>query len=56
MKFICLGYIEPNKFETMPEAQWNALADECFSYDDTLRKNGNFAGVKLCKARIPRKR
>ena len=44
MKFICLGYIEPNKFETMPEAQWNALADECFTYDDTLRKGGNFAG------------
>jgi len=44
MKFICLGYIEPNKFETMPEAQWNALADECFTYDDTLRKDGHFAG------------
>lgn len=44
MKYICLGYIEPNKFENMSEAEQNAMADECFSYDDELRKNGHFAG------------
>ena len=44
MKFICLGYIEPNKLETMPEPQRNASMDECFTYDDTLRKGGHFAG------------
>jgi hypothetical protein len=44
MKFICLGYIEPNKFESMPDAERNAAMDECFTYDDELRKNGNFAG------------
>lgn len=44
MKFICLGYIEPNKFESLPEAERNVLMDECFTYDDELRKNGHFAG------------
>ena len=44
MKFICLGYIEQNKFETTPEGERNAMVDECFSYDDVLRKNGHFAG------------
>ncbi len=44
MKYICLGYIEPNKFETMSETERNAMVDECFTYDDELRKNGHFAG------------
>src|SRR5262245_4674645 len=44
MKFVCLGYIEQNKFENMNEAQRNAMMDECFTYDDVLRKNGHFAG------------
>lgn len=44
MKFVCLGYIEPNKFEDMPETERNALLDECFTYDDSLRNNGHFAG------------
>ena len=44
MKFICLGYIEPNKFETLSEAERNAMVDECLNYDDELRRNGHFAG------------
>jgi hypothetical protein len=44
MKFVCLGYIEPGKFENMAENERNAAVDECFAYDDTLRKNGHFAG------------
>ncbi len=44
MKYICLGYMEPNKFETMSESERNAMVDECFTYDDVLRKNGHFAG------------
>jgi hypothetical protein len=43
MKYICLGYIEPNKFETMSESERNGMLDECFTYDDILRKNGHFA-------------
>lgn len=44
MKFICLGYIEPNKFENMSESRRNSTLDECFTYDDLLRRNGHFAG------------
>jgi len=44
MKFICLGYTEENKFETMSEGERNAMVDACFTYDDFLRKNGHFAG------------
>jgi hypothetical protein len=44
MKYICLGYIEPNKFESMSDSERNAMIDECFNYDDFLRKNGHFTG------------
>jgi hypothetical protein len=44
MKYVCLGYIEPGKLENTPEPERNAMFDECFSYDDVLRKNGHFAG------------
>jgi hypothetical protein len=44
MKYICFGYIEPNKFENMSETERNTMVDECFTYDDELRKNGHFAG------------
>jgi hypothetical protein len=44
MKFICLGYIQPGKFETMSESERNAMVDECLTYDDELKKNGHFAG------------
>ena len=43
MKYICLGYIEQGKFENMSESERNTMLDECFSYDDELRKNGHFA-------------
>ncbi|MGH8710183.1 MAG: YciI family protein [Burkholderiales bacterium] len=44
MKYICLGYMDPKKWETMSESERNAFIDECFAYDDVLRKNGHFAG------------
>src|SRR5262245_23494694 len=44
MKFICLGYLDEEKWETVHETEQKALMDECFAYDDVLRKNGHFAG------------
>ena len=44
MKYICLGYMEEKKWETLSESERNALMDECFAYDDVLRKNGHFVG------------
>jgi hypothetical protein len=41
VKYICLGYIEPGKFEGMTEDERNATFDECFEYNDHLRDNGH---------------
>src|SRR5512146_2449185 len=43
MKFICLGYFDPRKFESMTEPERNAMFDECLSYDDTLRNRFHWA-------------
>jgi len=44
MKYICLGYLDEKNWDTMSESARNALMDECFTYDDVLRKNGHFVG------------
>jgi hypothetical protein len=44
MKFICLGYIEQGKWETMPDHERNAMMDACFAYDDELRRKAQFVG------------
>ena len=44
MKYICLAYADPYKWEAMSESERNAFVGECFTYDDVLRKNGHFAG------------
>ena len=44
MKYICLGYLDEKAWESIPESEQNALIDDCFAYDDVLRKNGHFAG------------
>jgi hypothetical protein len=44
MKYICLGYMEESKWDAMSESERNELMDECFTYDDELRRNGHFAG------------
>lgn len=48
MKYVCLGYIQPGKFENLSETERNSMLDECFTYDDGLRKSGHFtAGEAL---------
>ena len=48
MRFICLGYIDPNAFTANPQAEVDAMMDACFEYDDTLRANGHFTqGIAL---------
>jgi hypothetical protein len=41
MKYICLGYLEPGKFEGMTDADRQATFDDCFEYNDHLRANGH---------------
>jgi hypothetical protein len=44
MKYVCLGYIEDGKWESLSESERQAMMEECFAYDDQLRKNGHFLG------------
>jgi hypothetical protein len=44
MKFVCLGYFDDKKWETMSETEQKAFMEECFAYDDVLRKGGHVAG------------
>lgn len=41
MKYICLGYLEPGKFEGMTEDEQHAMLDACFEYNDHLRASGH---------------
>jgi hypothetical protein len=40
MKFVCLGYTDFTKIEQVTPA----VMDECFAYDDELRRGGHFLG------------
>ena len=44
MKYICLGYHVESNWASIPSETLNDMIDECFEYDDELRKNGHFAG------------
>jgi len=44
MKYICLGYMDQKRWDTMSERERTTFLDDCFSYDDVLRKNGHFIG------------
>jgi len=44
MKFICLGYIDESKFAAIPPAEAQQMMEECFAYDDELRRGGHFIG------------
>jgi hypothetical protein len=44
MKYICFGYLDTKRWATLSESEQNAAFDECFAYDDMLKKNGHWAG------------
>src|SRR6186713_3266278 len=44
MKFICLGYYQPEKHAAMSAAELETMFDTCFDYDDHLRASGHWAG------------
>ena len=43
MRFICLGYADPSIFSKMSKEEMESAMDECFAYDDVLRRGGHFA-------------
>jgi hypothetical protein len=44
MRFICLGYADPAVFGSMSKEAMDAAMEECFAYDDELRRGGHFVG------------
>lgn len=44
MRFICLGYADPAVLGSMPEETLKSAMEECFAYDDELRRGGHFTG------------
>lgn len=50
MKFVCLGYIAPEKLEGMTREEQENMFDTCFSYDDVLREGETSPAAKRFKA------
>jgi hypothetical protein len=50
MKYVCLGYLEPGGFEGMSESERNSVLDECFSYNDELRRSGHLVAEEALQA------
>ena len=44
MKFVCLGFIDESQFAQVPPAEAQRMMEECFAYDDELRRGGHFIG------------
>lgn len=44
MKYVCLGFIDEAKFAQLPQEDAQRMMDECFAYDDELRRGGHFLG------------
>lgn len=53
MKFVCLGYIDESRFTSLPPEEARRLMEDCFAYDDELRRLGHFLGGEaLDSARV----
>lgn len=44
MRFICLGYADATVFSSMSKEEMESAMNECFAYDDELRRGGHFVG------------
>ena len=44
MKYICLGYINEKEWASATEEEQKAMMDDCFAYDDEMKKMGYFVG------------
>jgi hypothetical protein len=52
MKYVCLGFFDETAFARIPQADAKNLMEECFAYDDVLRRGGHFlCGEALDSAR-----
>jgi hypothetical protein len=44
MKFVCLGFIDEDKYAELSEAESQRMLADCFEYDDELRRGVHFLG------------
>src|SRR6185369_900387 len=44
MKYVCLGFLDEAKFAEIPQEDAQRMMEECFAYDDVLRRGGHFLG------------
>ena len=44
MKYVCLGFFDEAAFAQIPQADAQRMMEECFAYDDVLRRGGHFLG------------
>jgi len=44
MKFVGFGYLDVETWSKKTPAEQNAMVDRCLAYDETLKKNGHWAG------------
>ncbi len=44
MKYICSGYLDVQNWEKKSPSEQGAMIDQCFAYDEVLKKNGHWAG------------
>jgi hypothetical protein len=50
MKFVCLGYADLKKMQQFEPQVMAAAMEECFAYDDELRRGGHFLGGEALQA------
>ena len=44
MKYVCLGFFDEAAFAQLSQADAQSTFEECFAYDDELRRGGHFLG------------
>ena len=44
MKYVCLGFIDETKYAEIAQEDGQRMMQECFAYDDELRRGGHFLG------------
>jgi hypothetical protein len=44
MKYVCLGFIDQAMLASLPLDQAQRMMEQCFAYDDELRRGGHFLG------------
>jgi hypothetical protein len=47
MKYVCLGYFDEARWDSLQESERAAIMDRCLDFDDELRRHGHFVGGEI---------